>query len=43
MKARKKIKYYINNKLITEVKFPKGRKDINECTYEEIENLQIIL
>ena len=42
MKARNKIKYNVLHKLFYEVILPQGRKDINECTYEEVENLKII-
>lgn len=38
--ARKKIRKNIRNKLITEVILPKGKKDIGECTSEEIRNLE---
>ena len=41
LKARNRIKLALKNtKLITEVFLPVGRKDIGECTDEEIENLQ---
>lgn len=40
MKARKRIRKNIPNKLITEYLFPKGRKDANECTKEELMNLE---
>lgn len=40
--ARKKIKRAITNKVITEVEIPNGKKDIGECTKEEIENLKEI-
>lgn len=39
MKARKRIKQSVNNKIITEYEFPEGRKDANECTKEELKNL----
>ena len=40
LKARNRIKLALKNtKLITEVFLPIGRKDIGECTDEEIENL----
>ena len=42
-KAAKKLRKAIKNKLITEVILPKGRKDIGECTDEEIENLEEVL
>lgn len=39
LQAREKIKQNIKGKLITEVILPEGRKDINECTPKEINNL----
>ena len=39
MKARDRIKSKVRNKLFTEVVLPKGRKDIGECTEDEIKNL----
>ena len=41
-KARIRLKKYISNKLIKEVIFPHDRKDINECTFDELENIKII-
>lgn len=39
--ARKRIKQNMKNtKIITEYLFPKGRKDANECTKEELKNLR---
>lgn len=38
--ATKRLKKQIKNKLITQVILPDGRKDIGECTDEEIQNLQ---
>lgn len=39
--ARKRIKQNIQNrKIVTEYYFPKGRKDANECTKEELMNLE---
>ncbi len=38
--ATKRLKKQIKNKLITQVILPEGRKDIGECTDEEIQNLQ---
>ena len=38
--ATAKLKRRIKNKLITEVILPEGRKDIGECTDEEIQNLK---
>ena len=41
--ARKRIRLNIQNtKIITEYIFPKGRKDANECTKEELMNLEEI-
>lgn len=40
MGARARIRKNIKNKLITEVILPDGRKDIGECTDEEIQNLK---
>lgn len=40
VKARKRIRENIHNKLITEYIFPDNRKDANECTKEELMNLQ---
>ena len=42
MKARRVLRKHLKNKLITEIILPKGRKDINECTWEEVENLEEI-
>ena len=39
IQARKRLRDNIKNKLITEVILPNGRKDINECSPDEIENL----
>ncbi len=39
IQARKRLRNNIKNKLITEVILPRGRKDINECSPDEIENL----
>lgn len=39
-KAAKRLRKVIKNKLITEVVLPKGRKDIGECTNDEINNLE---
>lgn len=38
--ARKRIRKNITNKIITEYIFPKGRKDANDCTKEELMNLE---
>ena len=41
--ARKRIKENLHNrKIVTEYMFPKGRKDANECTKEELINLEEI-
>ena len=41
MVARKRIKQNIQDrKIVTEYLFPKGRKDANECTKEELMNLE---
>lgn len=40
LKARQKLRKALSNKLITEVILPDGRKDIGECTDEEIQNLK---
>ena len=43
MAARQRIRQNIQNtKIITEYIFPKGRKDANECTKEELRNLEEI-
>ena len=42
MKARMRIRKNIRNKLITEYVLPAGRKDANDCTQEELMNLQEI-
>ena len=39
MKARERIKKNVKGKMFTEVVLPQGRKDIGECTREELENL----
>ena len=36
--ARIRLKNAIHNQLVTEIKIPNSKKDINDCTYEEIEN-----
>ena len=38
--AREKIRKKVTNKLITEYILPKGRKDANECTKEELKQLK---
>lgn len=41
LEARKRIKQNMQNKkIVTEYLFPKGRKDANECTKEELMNLE---
>lgn len=42
-KANKRLRKLITNKIIEEVVLPDGRKDIGECTDEEIQNLEEIL
>lgn len=37
--ARERIRKNITNKLITEIMFPTNRKDIGECTADEIKNI----
>lgn len=39
MKARKRIRANVKNKLITEYMLPEGKKDINELSKEEFDNL----
>lgn len=43
MKARKRLRYNIKNKLITEYILPQGRKDANDCTLEELQNLTEVM
>lgn len=43
IKARDRIRKKVTNKLITEYVLPKGRKDANECTKEELRELEKIL
>lgn len=38
-KARINLRKYIKGKIITEILLPEGRKDINDCTDNEIKNL----
>ena len=40
MKARAKIAKALKSRLITQVFMPEGKKDINDCTYEEVDNLK---
>ena len=42
MKARDRIFKHLKNKLITQIIFPTGRKDENESSGEEIENLEAV-
>lgn len=42
LKTRKRLKKLLTNKIVTEYIFPKGRKDANECTKDELMNLQEI-
>lgn len=42
MKARERIRKNIKNKIITEYIFPDGRKDANDCSPEELRNLEEI-
>ena len=39
LNAREHIRANVKNKLITEYKFPKGKKDLNELDFTEFENL----
>lgn len=41
-RARKRIRASVKNKLITEYILPNGRKDANECTEVELDNLEEI-
>jgi 5S rRNA maturation endonuclease (ribonuclease M5) len=40
MKARKRIRANVKNKIITEYILPQGKKDLNELTEEEFNNLE---
>lgn len=40
-RAREKIRKNVPNKLITEIQFPDNRKDIGECTKEELEHIDM--
>ena len=40
MKARKRIRANLKNKIITEYILPEGRKDANDCTIDELKSLQ---
>lgn len=39
-KANERLRKFLTNKLVTEVELPSGRKDVGECTNEEIQNLK---
>ena len=41
-RAREKLRKLIKNHIVTEIKIPHNKKDINDCTKEEIENLKEI-
>ena len=43
MKARQRIRDNVKNKIISEYILPKGRKDANECTKDELKALQPVL
>lgn len=38
-RARDRLRNSISNKLLTEIQFPNNRKDIGECTQDEIQNI----
>lgn len=38
-KARAMLKEALQNKLLTEIRFPQNRKDVGECTRDEIDNI----
>ena len=40
MEARKRIRANVKNKIITEYLLPDGKKDLNDLTKEEFDNLQ---
>lgn len=40
MKARKRIRANLKNKIITEYVLPQGKKDANDCTIDELKSLQ---
>jgi len=42
LKARKRIREKVHNKIITEYALPEGKKDLNELTEEEFKNLEEI-
>ena len=43
LKARARIRRNVKNKIITEYRLPKGRKDANECTVEELKMLKDVI
>ena len=43
LKARERIRKNVRNKLISEYILPSGRKDANECTKEELLNLEKVI
>ena len=43
LNARDRIKSIIKNKIIYEAILPRNRKDIGECTPEEIQNIKVVL
>ena len=40
LEARERIKKNLHSKIVMQYRFPKGRKDANECTKEELMNLK---
>lgn len=38
--ARERLRKYIRGKIITEIKFPDGIKDIGECSSEQIQSIK---
>jgi DNA primase len=40
MKARKRIRANVKNKIITEYILPRGKKDLNELSRKEFDNLE---
>ena len=43
MMARSRIRAKVKNKIITEYVLPKGRKDANECTKDELKALKDVI
>lgn len=41
MEARKRLRQNVNNKFFSELILPQGRKDVNECDFDELENAEI--